>query len=93
MEGKVYAVLLRTCYEDYDWNTEDTAVLLGVCSTIELARMMGKNELLENFCYDEDLDIFYYGQTEAWICIWECDIDQKLDLTKPPIETIPKQYE
>lgn len=92
MEGKVYAVLLRTHYEDCDWDTEGT-VFLGVCSTIELARMMGKNKLLENFCYDEDLNIFYDGRVEAWICIWECDIDQKLDLAKPPIETIPKQYE
>lgn len=92
MEGKVYAVLLRTCDRD---DTEDT-VLLGVCSTIELAKMMGENELLENFCYDADLNMFHdvwSGRVQAWICIWECDIDQKLDLTKPLIETIPKQNE
>ena len=90
MEEQVYIVTLNTYYECGEYENDDS-VILGVYSTLHDARQMGEDYLLMNFAYDSESKMFYSnGCDEAWISIWECSIDEKVDLNKPPVLHIPE---
>ena len=91
MEGTVYVVVLNTYYECGDYEDSDS-VIIGVYSTIHDARQLGEDHLLMNFAYDPDSKVFYDdGCNEAWVSIWQCGIDEKIDLNKPPVLHIPEK--
>lgn len=89
-QNYVYIVTLSTYYECGDCNNDDS-VIIGVYSVVDDAEKAGKDYLLENFAYDAESGVFYdKGCDEAWISIWECEINQKVDLNKPPVKHIPE---
>jgi uncharacterized protein YqkB len=88
---RLYVVTLNTYYQCGDYEDDDS-VLIGVYSNLHDARQVGEDHLLMNFAYDVESGVFYSsGCDEAWISIWECGIDEKIDLNKPPVLHIPEK--
>ena len=93
MEGTVYVVQLNTYHECGEYEDSDST-LIGIYSTLHDARQFGEDTLLADFAYDAEAKVFYGpGCDEAWISIWECGIDERIDLNKPPVLHIPEKYE